>query len=228
MAVELDGNVTMRGDTGPGVRVRVSADAERLRLMSGIEAVGDWRLDEIGISVLQEGFNVRAEGEEFVLRTSDDVALAETIGVAAASPRLARLIAARHNPEEPPQPERPGSIRSNLGSVGYALAGALVILGGSFLDSDSPGAGGSQPFDHWLVFVIGGVLMVGTAYLMAVGAPGAQLVAALLLIALIVAFGFLVTGDSPGSSQVTSYALIAGGIVVAVAVLLSWSQPQDE
>lgn len=230
MAVELDGNVRMRGDTGPGVRVQVVADGKRLRLVSGHELVGDWQVSDIGIVVLQEGFNVKAEGEEFVLRTEDDVALAEEIGVAAASPRLARRIAARHNPEAPPEPEELTPIQSNLGAIGFAVAGALIILGGSFLNLGN-GAGAANDAsnsDFWLAFVIGGVLMIAAAFIMSIGTRFARTVATVLLLAMIVAFGILVSGSSADASELAAYGFIAGGLVVGVAVLFSGSLTQSE
>ena len=229
MAVELDGNVRMRGDTGPGVGVKVLAEHRRIRLVSGNELVGDWNVSEIGISALQNGFNVRAGGEEFILRTSDDAAFAEEIGVATASPRLARMIAARHNPEllaevEEEAPEE----RSNLAALGFALAGALIVLGGVFLDGSQDAAALSRSaepdgFDFWLAFIVGGVLMIGVAYVMSIGSRGARIVALVILGAMVVAFGFAVSGGDTNTSELTAYGFVAGGLVVGVAVLFSGS-----
>jgi hypothetical protein len=220
----------MRGDTGPGVRVQVVADGKRLRLVSGHELVGDWQISDIGIVVLHEGHNVQAEGEEFVLRTDDDVALAEEIGVAAAPPRLARRHAASPNPEAPPEPEEPTPIPSNLGAIGFALAGGLIVLGGSFLTLGNEASAGneSSQSDFWLVFVIGGVLMVAAGFVMSIGTRFARTVATVLLLAMIVAFGFLVSGSSAGVSELTAYGFIAGGLVVGVAVLFSGSLGESE
>lgn len=220
----------MRGDTGPGVRVAIVADGQRLRLVSGNELVGDWRISDIGIVVLQEGFNVKAEGEEFVLRTEDDVALADEIGVAAASPRLARRIAARHNPEAPPEPDEPTPVRSNLGAIGFAVAGGLIVLGGSFLNLGIGGSATSNPSarEFWLAFVIGGVLMIAAAFVMSIGTRFARTAATVLLLAMIIAFGFLVSGSTADASELTAYGFIAGGLVVGVAVLFSGSPNQTE
>lgn len=228
MAVELDGNVTMRGDLGPGIRVQVVADGKRLRIASGNELVGDWMVTDIGISALHDGFNIKAEGEEFVLRTDDDVALADEIGVAAATPRLARRIATRHNPDEPPPVEAPVVEASNLGAIGFAVAGAMILLGGTFLniqDGSQPRALTEDPsgFEFWLAFVVGGVLMIGAAYVMSIGARVARIVAILLLVAMVVTFGLLVSGSETLPSELAAYGFIAGGIVVGVAVLFSGS-----
>jgi hypothetical protein len=229
MAVELDGNVRMRGDTGPGVRVQVLADKRRLRIVTGNELVGDWTVSDIGISVLQEGFTIKAEGEEFILRTEDDVALADEIGVAAASPRLARRLAARHNPEARSlSAEELPNVPSNLGAVGFAVAGALIVLGGTFLNIDRPGEIATNGFEYWLAFVIGGALMIGVAYVMSIGTRVARILALGVLIGVIVVFGFAVSGSDPDAAELTAYGFIAGGIVVGVAVLVSGSIRQTE
>lgn len=223
MPVELDGNVRMRGDTGPGVGVKVLAGEGRLRLISGDELVGDWLVDGIGISVLQEGFNIKAEGEEFILRTNDDVALAEELHVTAVSPRLARRLAARHNPEYEELPPEPPRISSNLAAVGYAVAGALVVLGGSLLS-----AADDSPFDFWIAFVVGGILMIGSAYVMSIGTGFARVMAAIVLAAMILTFGFAVSQMVAGTTQLTAYGFIAGGLVVGVAILVSGSLRQSQ
>lgn len=236
MAVELDGNVRMRGDRGPGVPVRIVAENRRLRLVSGNELVGDWSIADIGISALQDGFNIKAEGEELLLRTEDDVALAEEIGVSAASPRLARRIAARHNPEEPAPLAEPAEISSNLAAIGFALAGALVILGGAILNSGSgetaprmfTGDAGSSDFEFWIAFVVGGALMVAAAYVMSIGTKVARVVAIVLLVGMIVMFGLAVRGARSDPGELTAYGFIAGGLVVGIAVLVSGSLRQPD
>ncbi|HSM45702.1 MAG TPA: hypothetical protein VK969_11855, partial [Acidimicrobiia bacterium] len=235
MAVDLGGNVRMRGDTGPGVGVQVHAEEGRLRLVAGNELVGDWRLSDIGVNSLNDGFNIRAEGAEFVLRTQDDVAFAEEIGVAAASPRLARRLAARHNPEERDFPAEPPELSSNLAAIGFAVAGALAVLGGTFLSLTGPtpapaafSDGQSTDFEFWVAFVVGGALMIGVAYVMAIGAWIARFVATIVLTGMVITFGFAVSGSQASASQVTAYGFIAGGLVVGVAVLFSGSLQQPD
>lgn len=235
MAVELDGNVRMRGDTGPGVGVKILAEEGRLRLISGNELVGDWVVGDIGVNALNEGFNIKAEGEEFVLRTVDDAAFAEEIGIMAVSPRLGRRLAARHNPEVRDAAPEPPQMSSNLAAVGFAVAGALIVLGGTFLNIAAPGnaallrgrAGGGG-FEFWLAFIIGGILMIAIAYVMSIGARSARAIASLSLLAVVVAFGFAVRRSSAGAGEITAYGFIAGGLVVGVAVLVSGSLRQGE
>lgn len=229
MPVELDGNVRMRGDDGPAVGVKILAEDGRLRVVSGNELVGDWSLSEIGVKSLHDGFNIKAEGEEFVLRTTDDVALAEEMGVVAASPRLARRLAARHNPEARELPEPP-LIQSRVGAIGVAVAGALVVLGGTFLNiGDDAATLSSQSNLEWgLAFVVGGVLMVAASVVMAIGTRLAGGIATLALVAVIVLFGFAVSQAGGGTSQIAAYGFIAGGIVVGIAVLVSGELGQPD
>jgi hypothetical protein len=234
MAVELNGNVRMRGDAGPAVGVRVLVDGGRLRLLSGNELVGDWMLADVGVVALQDGFNVKAEGEEFVLRTEDDVALADEIGIAAASPRLARRLATRHNPDEPVEVTEDPRISTSLAAVGSALAGALIVLGGIILDvvgGDADRAAPQGPDDgfvFWLAFVIGGVLMIAVAYVMAMGVRFARVVAGAVLLAMIVVFGFAVSETTGDPNNLTAYGFIGGGLVLGVAVMSSASLRQTD
>lgn len=231
MSVEIDGNVRMRGDPGPGVGVRVVADKGRLRLVSGNELVGDWPIHELGISALQDGFNIRAEGEEFVLRTVDDVAFAEEIGVVAAPPRLARRLATRNNPDVP-EPVAAQEISSRLAAIGFSVAGALIVLGGTLLNLAGDAGGATtalsstdedSSLDFWLAFIVGGVLMIAMGYVMSIGARWARAAATLVLVLMIGSFGFAVRESDAGNTQLAAYGFIAGGLVVAVAVLVSGS-----
>jgi hypothetical protein len=233
MTVQLDGNVRMRGDTGPGVAVTVIAGEGRIRIMTGSELVGDWELANLGFHALNQGFAVRAEGEEFVLRTEDDAALADELRLTAVTPRLARQVAARHKPEDRMGDyQEPEPIASNLAAIGFAVAGALVILGGTFLNI-SPATLGLTPqtesgSDFWLAFVIGGVLMVGAGFVMSIGSRLARTIALGVLLAMIVAFVLAVRGFDADTGTLTAYGFIAGGLVVGVAVLFSGSLRRPE
>lgn len=234
MAVELDGTVKMRGNTGPGVAVRVVAGDRRLRIVSGNELIGDWEVANIGIAALQDGFSIKAEGEEFILNTKDDAALASELRIAAASPRLARQIAARQKPDEREPQSEPYVVSSNLAAIGFAVAGALIVLGGVFLNLLAD----AEPTllrsveesgtDFWLAFVIGGVLMIAAAFVMSIGTPGARVVALIVLVAVIGFFGWTVASTGAETGELTAYGFIAGGVVVGVAVLVSSSLRSQE
>ena len=213
--MEAQGTVHMRGDATQTIAVQVFADSDRLRLLSGNELIGEWPVEGMGIHALQEGFAIRAEGEELILKTDNDVGLAEELGLLTSSPRLARKVAASHNipePEPKPEPEDP---RSNLAAIAFALGGVLVLAGGAFLR----GAGSVGPF--WLEFTLGGVVMVAVAYLLGRGVRWAHIVAVLAQIGLIVVFALAVQDVPPEANDLMAYGFIAGGIVVGVSVLFS-------
>jgi hypothetical protein len=180
---------------------------------------------------LNDGFAIRAEGEEFVLKTDDDAGIAEEIGIAAASPRLARKVAASHPPEvrepEPePEPEPPSSA---LGAIVFALGGVLVLAGGFFLRESptlsaadrtaSQGFGSAGSF--WFAFVIGGLLMAAVAVALAGKLRWARAAAVLVLIVVVVTFALAAQGASADADYLFAYGFIAAGIVVGVAVLFS-------
>lgn len=222
----------MRGDTGPGAPVRIGVDEGRLEITAGTEEVGVWEIDQIGIHAIPGGFSIRAEGEEFILRAVDDVGLAEAFGLAAATPRLARKVAAAHNPEPPPEPERvedvPDKTSSNVAAIGFALAGLLVLLGGVFLREDTTTAvrqateGASiAGVSFWFALVIGGLLMVAVAFVMSLGRSWSRVLALVVMAAIVALFGYAVSQADGSSSEFTAYGFVAGGIVVGVAVLFS-------
>jgi hypothetical protein len=220
----------MRGEGDRGLGVRVLIDDARLRLVAGNELIGEWERSELGISALHEGFLIRADGEEIVLVTDDDPAVAEALGIAAATPRLARRLAASHPPvpheEESPAPEAP----SRLAPIALAIGGAMVLAGGFVFSpqATSQFAGDEQaPVDgagrFWLAFVIGGLLVAGLAYVLATGRLWARVAAVLVLLGIVVLFAISVQGDSLGPADILGYGFIAGGLVVGVAVVFSGS-----
>lgn len=236
MAVETNGMVAMPGETDTGAHVRVRVGDGRLILTAGDEEVGNWPVDELGVHAVSDGFVFRADGEEFLLKTSDDVAIAEEIGLAAATPRLARRLAASHNPEPRPL-EEPVKILSSenrhVAAIAFALAGVMVVLGGVFLRTSpdfAPEAltatsdGGAE---FWPWFVVGGVLMVAAAFIVSIGVRRSRLIAMIVLGAVIVLFGVVASGAIVDASFLTAYGFISGGIVVGVAVLFAGSLQDD-
>lgn len=234
MVVDTDGTLRMRGDSGPDVPVRVVASNERLKILSGDEVVGDWHVHDIGIHSIPDGFAVRAEGEEFVLRAKDAVGIAEELGMTAVTPRLARKVAASHNPEPRevlPEPDFEEYVKrswSHIVAIAFALAGVLVILGGFLLRTAPESLVGARTLqadvagiEFWLAFIVGGLLMVAVAYVISLGSSIARLAALLVVVAILLLFGYAISVIDGGSSFFTAYGFIAGGVIVGVAVLFS-------
>jgi len=230
MRVETSGRVKMKDDPGRGTPVSVVLDGDRLT----IDLIGEWSQSELGITSLSEGFAIRAEGEEIVLVTDNDAALAEALGMAALNPRLARKVAASHPPEDRPlDPEggidKPGP--SNVPAIGLAVSGVLMILGGFMVRSlEAPAAIGAlegadldNPSRFWLAFVISGLLMATIGYVVATGRRSVRWLALLVLGAMVL---FLIQAGqevSNESGHLIAYGFVAGGIVVGVAILFSGS-----
>lgn len=224
MAVELAGTVRMNGDPGGETRVRVEFEGDTLRLKSSDDVLGEWSIHEIGFHALNEGFLVRAEGEEFLLITEDDAALADEMDLKAVSPRLAKQVAARHRPEESPPPPEPEPEHSRAGPLAFAVAGALILVGASVLGLSGTGVARGQAeitggLEFWLAFTIGGVLMIATALILAVGGRFGRLVAILSLVLITLLFGLAVSDTPTDATHMTAYGFLAGGLVIGVAVL---------
>lgn len=235
MGVETQGIVRMRGDSGQGVRVKVFIDDTRMRLVSGNELIGEWDSESMGIASLNEGFAIRAEGEEFILKTDDDVAIAEALGMATASPRMARKVAASHPPEERPEVVEPEAPKSQVLPILFALGGALVLAGGVVLKSNPTAGAASEPVpiigdagQFWVAFVIGGVLMAAVAYILALGTRGSRAAAVVVLVALVAVFLAAARSIALDFNELLAYGFIAGGIVVGVAVIFSGSLNQAD
>lgn len=228
MAVETHGVVQLRG-TSKRVPVTVRADQGRLRVATNNEVIGDWDVSAIGIQALNDGFSLRVEGEEMILKTENDPGIAEEIGMMAASPRLARRLAASHPlAEREPAPE-PAPTKSNLGPILFALGGALILAGGFFLRQDTAltanengvAQGLSADGRFWLAFVIGGLIMAFVGYMLALGPRWARLGAGLVLLAVVILFGVAASTSAPAANHLLAYGFVAGGIVVGIAVIFS-------
>lgn len=224
MALELAGTVRMDGDPGVETHVQVEVDGDTLRLKSGDDLLGQWSIREIGVHALNEGFALRVEGEDLLLITEDDAALAEEMDLKAVSPRLARQVAARHKPEDrEPTPEPPPE-PSRFGPLAFALSGALVVVGATFLRSgDSALPRGEAEvvagLQFWLALTIGGVLMIAAAYVLATGARWGRLAAVIILALIAAVFGLAVSDTPTDLSHLTAYGFIGGGLALGVAVV---------
>ena len=228
MAMESKGVVHMKGDSTQSIAVEVFTDGETFRLISAGEVIGEWPVEGMGIQALQEGFAIRAEGEDLILKTDNDVALAEELGLMTSSPRLARKMAASHNVEGPPpvpldEPVEEPPPKSNLSAIAFALGGVLVFAGGAFLRAapELVGVDTVALGSYWLAFMIGGLVMVAIAYLLSRGARWAQVAAILAVGAMIIVFALAVQNVTLDPNDLLAYGFLAGGIVVGVSVLFS-------
>lgn len=94
MKADMTGSVRMAGDVGRGVEVQVHLEEETLTLVAaGGGELGTWPLSDVGIASKPDGFHLRLEGEEVVLRTDDDAHFALALGIATPTSRLARQMA---------------------------------------------------------------------------------------------------------------------------------------
>jgi hypothetical protein len=208
----------MRGETTPGVEVEVLADGVRISILHRDELIGDWEIGDIGIQSLHDGFAIRAEGEEFVLKTDDDVAVAREMGLVAASPRLARKLAAAQNPDRPmPTDPEPVKVGSSLSVLGFALGGVMAIAGGVLLRADASGG------DFWLAFILGGLLFIGVGVVMALKVTWARMAAISVVAVLVIVFGLSAQSATPDADHLLAYGFIAGGIVIGIAIVFAGS-----
>lgn len=90
----FEGRLRVEGDAGPEIGVEIDLNGERLRVAAGEVEIADWSLEEIRVAALQDGFHVRAEGEEVVLEVEDDGHFAIDLGLKTAHPALRRKMAA--------------------------------------------------------------------------------------------------------------------------------------
>lgn len=93
---KYDGSMRLSSPSAPSLRVLIDLTDERMVLHTDSEVIGDWALDELLIRGEDDGFHVRVEGEEAVIRTNDDPGMALELGLRSASPRLRRQMAARN------------------------------------------------------------------------------------------------------------------------------------
>ncbi len=58
--------------------------------------IGMWRVGDLGIRGKDDGFHMRAGGDEMIIDLSDDVGFALEVGLQSASPRLRRRMGAAY------------------------------------------------------------------------------------------------------------------------------------
>ncbi len=89
----FDATLRMYGDAGPPLNVVVQITDAHLHLRTGQSEVADWPLSEIRVTALEDGFHVRAEGEDVVLEVADDARFAVELGLRNAHPALRKRMA---------------------------------------------------------------------------------------------------------------------------------------
>lgn len=212
MSVETEGKIVIKGEDAPGLSVRIVAGDDHLTIFFADDVLADYEIRRLRINALQEGFAIRAEGEDFVLTAENDVGLAEELGLVAASPRLARRIASAHNPEARELSQPPPPARSQIGAAVYGVGGLLVIGGGTFFRAASVS---EQDPDLLLIGV--GALMIAVAWLMTLGWRWVQGAAFAVVAGVVVVFALGIQGAGSDTARITGYAFVAGGIVLGMA-----------
>lgn len=79
------------------VRVELDLEDERVTIRAGSALIGEWSISELGIRGQDDGFHMRAGGDEMIVDLTEDVAFALEIGLHSASPRLRRRMGAAFN-----------------------------------------------------------------------------------------------------------------------------------
>jgi hypothetical protein len=91
----FNGEVKLLDETGHGVPVTIDLTDGKLTIGTDSAEIGSWSLDEIRILAQEDGFHLRAEGDEVVVVTDDDAGFAIELGMRSAPPLLRRQMAAR-------------------------------------------------------------------------------------------------------------------------------------
>jgi hypothetical protein len=91
----FNGEVKLLDETGHGVPVVIDLTDGRLTIGTESAEIGSWSLDEVRIHAEEDGFHLRAEGDEVVVVTEDDAGFAIELGMRSAPPLLRRQMAAR-------------------------------------------------------------------------------------------------------------------------------------
>lgn len=88
--MDFAGVLRTRTERDTAIRVVIDLTDERLRLRSGENEIADWSLSDIRINAQDDGFHIRAEGEEIILDLRDDAEFAVALGLHSAPVGLAR------------------------------------------------------------------------------------------------------------------------------------------
>jgi hypothetical protein len=88
------GALRVPGERGPGLGVVIDLTDSRIRIAAGSAEIGDWTRDEVRVHADDDGFHLRAEGEEVILDLTEDARFAVDYGLRSAPPLLRRRMAA--------------------------------------------------------------------------------------------------------------------------------------
>jgi hypothetical protein len=80
----------MPGETGPGLNVVIDLDRETIALRAAAGELGRWPRSAVRINALPDGFHMRAEKEEVILKIEDAPHFALACGLTNAPPHLRR------------------------------------------------------------------------------------------------------------------------------------------
>jgi hypothetical protein len=90
----FDGSLKLPGETGPGLSVQIDLTDDTIAVRSTAGDIGAWPRSQVRINALEDGFHLRAEGEEVILDVSDDARFALACGLTAGPPLLRRKMSA--------------------------------------------------------------------------------------------------------------------------------------
>lgn len=82
------------GDEVSEISVVLDVTDEALRIDAVNGTLGEWSHDQLRVTALDDGFHVRADGEEIVLHVERDAEFALAMGLRSAPPQLRRKMAA--------------------------------------------------------------------------------------------------------------------------------------
>lgn len=96
----FEAELSIVGQSEPAMGVEIDLDEEKMRIKAGDVDVAEWRLADIRISALVDGFHVRAEGEEVLLDVIEDGRFAVELGLRSAHPHLRQRMSAILRPQD--------------------------------------------------------------------------------------------------------------------------------
>jgi len=109
-------------------------------------------------------------------------------------------------------------------AIGFALGGAFVLLGGALIrvahsKASAVGTASFGGVEFWVAFMLSGLLMAALGYPVLQGWRWAHPVGLVLMAAVVMLFGSVVSVTETTNTHLPAYALIAAGIVAGVAAL---------